>query len=255
MIHQKYLKSIFFSLLVSLTACGPSPTESHAKLIQALQKGSPDAVVALLHEDYRDPLGGAQILKEDLSQWQQHYGRRQVSATELIVSGPAAEKTVMARLDFELVGEPNWKVVGPWQVTLRRRDGFRVYANVLSEIRDIQRLMEHRKNALEANDPTSFGQVLHPRYRDGDLNASQAQQRFESHTQGLALRLRPTHYRVELRGHQAHLDEHYELSIGGQKPLKGVARLTLAKSAGRFRILSGLYPKSPSSEPGNPKHP
>ena len=66
---------------------------------------------------------------------------------------------------------------------------------------------------------------------------------------GAPVRLRVTNYRLELRGPTAHLDEHYVLTVAGQTLPPRIARFTLAPSAGRWRILAGLYPEVGTTSP------
>ena len=111
-----------------------------------------------------------------------------------------------------------------------------------------------RREALEANDPEALRALLHPAYRDGDLDADGALRRISDSLRGVRVRLRPTHYRLEIRGPQAHLDEHYVLTVGTRTLPPAVARLTLERTAGRFRIVAGLFPPGRQLEPGHRSH-
>lgn len=215
-----------------------------SKVAKHFVSGDVDGIGHLVDREYADPLGDRDALLQDLRTLVHESSRRTLVYTDLTTGDDPSKlsATLTGRVDLELVGRPTWKVVGPAQVELARTDGFRVRSGLLSHVRDIRGLMAARRGALEANDATAVRPLLHPGYRDGDLDADEAVQRLQKDLAGVPVRLRVTNYRVELRGPTAHVDEHYVLTVGERTLPPSVARFTLSRSAGRWKIAAGLYP-------------
>lgn len=230
-------------LLLTLAACHPPPDEVAAKVAAALESGATADALALVHADYADPRGDRSTLAKDLADLAQSFGRVRIDLSNLeVVDGATAkESLVIGRLDAELVGAPTWRVVGPVRMTFRRDDGFWVVSGLLPHLRDIRALTEARRAALEANDAEALRPLLHPTYRDGDLDADEALAKLGEDISGAKIRMEVTNYRLEVRGPSAHLDEHYHLEVEGRPIPPQIARFTLAPSAGRWRIRAGLY--------------
>lgn len=213
-------------------------------MVKGFERGDLEPARRAVAPDYADPLGGRDVLLADLEAYVERFGARRVKFSELsTVDDPSAlVATLTGRLDLELVGPPTWKVVGPAQIELERHGDFYVRSGLLSHVRDIERLMARRRAALEANDAEQMRPLLHPRYRDGDLDVDDAIERLAKDLSGVPVRLEVTNYRVELRGPTAHVDEHYVLKVRDRAMPPSVARFTLARTAGRWKIIAGLYP-------------
>lgn len=212
----------------------------------ALTAGDPEAALRHVHADYADPRGDRDRLAADLREMQQAFSRARVDFEDLsAVEGQSArESVVVGRLDAEWVGSETWRVAGPVELYFTKEDGFRAQSGLLTHVRDIRQLMAARRAALEANDATGIGALLHPRYADGDIDAAEAVARLRRDLEGAPIRLRATNYRLEVRGPIAHVDEHYVLTVGDRTLPPAVARFTLEPSVGRWRIRAGLYPET-----------
>ena len=231
-------------LAVLFAGCGPAAEEVALRAVEAAADADVATLGRWVDPGYADPLGGLEVLRRDLADLEARYGRRRIELRELSRHAAASElhTTVVGHLDVELVGQPTWRAVGAMSLELERNAGWRVRAGLLSDLRDIMGLMDARRRALEANDPAALAALLHPRYRDGDLDREEAAQRMARDLEGVRIRLEPTNYRLELRGTTAHLDEHYRLEVAGRALPPTIARFTLGRTAGRWRILAGLYP-------------
>ncbi|MCA9550382.1 MAG: hypothetical protein KC933_10120 [Myxococcales bacterium] len=236
---------------LTLAACSAPPEEVVAELARALEARDSEAALALVHPDYADPRGDRAALAADLRALPEAFSRIRLDYQDLstVEGASAREVTATGTLDAELVGDTTWRVVGPAQLELLRDDGFKVRAGLLPHLRDIRDLMRRRQAALEANDAEALRPLLHPRYRDGDADLQETMARLARDLVGAPVRLRVTNYRLELRGPTAHLDEHYVLTVAGQTLPPRIARFTLAPSAGRWRILAGLYPEVGTTSP------
>ncbi len=214
------------------------------RIVKGIERGDLEPARRAVAPDYADPLGGRDVLLEDLERWTEAFGKRRLTYSELSTADDpsALVATLTGRLDLELVGPPTWKVVGPAQIEFERHGDFFVRSGLLSHVRDIARLMARRRAALEADDAEQLRPLLHPRYRDGDLDADGAVERLARDLSGVPVRLDVTNYRVELRGPTAHVDEHYVLTVQGRAMPPSIARFTLARTAGRWKIIAGLYP-------------
>ncbi len=230
-------------LCLCLVACSASPTEVAEQALDAWE-AHPAALPPLLDPEYRDSLGNGSRLLADLADWDARFAQRTLEVTDLHqgASVNELEKAVLGRFGLKLVGTPSLEASGTLRLAMRRRaEGFRVVDGLLADPRDILALLDARRAALEANDAEALRALLHPRYKDGLLDADEAIQRLSADLKGVALRLEPTRYWVELRGNEAHVDEHYRMRLDGREVPPGVARFTLGKSAGRWRFLGGLY--------------
>lgn len=228
--------------------CGPGPVEVVDRALAAIAAGDARALAPLIAADYTDALGDRDALLRDAADLAQSFGRIELEPSEASVSrgASAVEVAVVGRLDATLVGDVRWQVTGPLYVELRRQDGFQVRSGILADLRDVRGLMDARRRALEANDAQAYARLLHPTYRDGALDLADVKARLARDLAGPRIRLEPSLYRLELRGPRAHLDEHYQLTVGERRLPAAVARMTLERAGGRWRIAAGLYPeKSP----------
>lgn len=228
-----------------LAGCQRTPKEAVEQARAALEARSTTDLLEVLDPEYADTLGTKARLLSDLEDLWRRYPRIHLATEALTVAQGASEldATVVGTLDADFVGQPTWKVRGPVAIELvRRTDGFRIRSGLLTDFRDIERLMAKRRAALEANDAQQVKDLLHPGYRDGDLDGDQAAARLARDLEGKKVRLDATNYRLELRGPRAHVDEHFVLEVNGRPSRPLIGRFTLERSAGRWRISSGLYP-------------
>jgi hypothetical protein len=228
-----------------LSGCGERPEVVVNAAFETLQAQDVAALLTRIDPTYSDPLGDKSVLERDLRQLIEGTGRIKVSASEIsVVEGTTKrDARVIGRLDVELVGEPTWRATGPLELDLRDDGGFHITGGFLSDLRDVQKLAAQRRAALEANDATLYGKLLHPTYRDGDVDREDTEARIARDLSGsVKVRLEPTLYKLEVRGPLAHLDEHYLLSVNDRRLPAAVARFTLRPAAGFWRIAAGLYP-------------
>jgi hypothetical protein len=234
------------ALLAALSiACARAPEEAVEEARAAIVARDEAKLRAVLDPEYADPLGDEETLLADLREIWERYPRIELATSEVKVEQGASElqATVHATLDADFVGTPTWKVRGPIAIELvRRSDGFRIRSNLLTTFRDVSRLMDARRAALEANDAEGVRALLSPNYRDGDLDADGAIARLAKDLAGTKVRLQASNYRLELRGAWAHVDEHFVLVVNDRPTRPLVARFSLATNAGRWRITGGLYP-------------
>ncbi len=237
--------------LAASVACTSPPEQVVKEVYQAIETAELPKIRKHLDPKFTDPLGTQQQLLEDLEGIFRTYPKRSIKLTELheAQKGSKLEVQVTGMLTAEFIAEPTWRVQGPIQVDLVRTDGFRIRSGILSEFRDIQRLAAARREALEANAVEDLRPLLHPGYKDGDLDADQVLERLKRSFQGVKLRLEVSNYRLELRGPLAHLDEHYVLKVNGVPSPPLVGRFTLKRSAGRWRIAAGLTSQGSASRP------
>ncbi len=230
-------------ILVLAAGCTPTPNAEVAALFEAISTGDGAAITQRVHPDYSDPLGDRAQLLADLAGIRERWPRVDVTLTELetIPNPPTVE--VQGKLELVLAGTPGWKYVGALQLELVRATRWQVRSGLLADLRDIHTLMDGRHQALEGNDGARYATLLHPQYADGDIDLIEAKARIATDLEGVAIRHRPSHYRVEVRGPTAHVDERYELAIGDRTLPRSVARLTLRRAAGRWKIQAGLYPQ------------
>ena len=230
---------------LTLVACTDDPRDELEALRRDVEAGRLEAIDALVHAEYSDPMGDRAQLMSDLKQLSREYPRIELRWSELSVVRDAQPGAVdvVGRQDVRLVGDVGWKLTGPLRVEFRPSGRLRVRSGLLDDLRAIRQLMDRRRRALEGNDPEGYGALLHPQYRDGDLDRDDAVKRLQEDLQSVAIRHTPHHYRVDVRGPLAHVDERYAIRAGGRVHPRGVARFTLQRSAGAWRIASGLYPK------------
>ena len=232
--------------IISLAvACGRTPEEAVDQVRAAIESRDEAMLSRAIDPGYADPLGDQAKLVADVRELWERYPRIALAMSELSTSRGASEleATVTGTLDADFVGTPTWKVKGPIAIDLvRRSDGFRIRSNLLTTFRDVSRLADARRAALEANDAKAVRALLHPEYRDGDLDADGAIARLTQDLAGRKVRLSASNYRLELRGPWAHLDEHFVLVVDDRPTRPLVARFSLKTIAGRWRIAGGLYP-------------
>jgi hypothetical protein len=248
---------VLCTLLTS--GCRERATAVVEELGAALQRGELEALERRLSPDYEDPLGGREALLADLDAMLREAGRVEVKLAELAErAGTSRQRTtVVGRLELELAGSPRWSVVAPLAVTLEASDRLRVVSGLLTELRDVRALMARRRAALEANDAAALGALLHPQYRDGDLDRAEASARLARELEGVRLRLYPSLYRLEVREDLAHVDEHYTLDVAETPQPPAVARFTLRRSAGRYLVAAGLFSRreGPGADAADPSAP
>lgn len=238
------------AILAGVCACTPTPLKEVAALCDAIAGNDAQEVDRRIHAEYSDPLGGRARLLADIAAMHARWGRIDVALSETSAAPNPPQVEVVGQLQVLLAGEPGWKLVGPLRLELVRGLRWQVRSGLLADLRDIQHLMAARHEALEGNDSTRYAELLHPGYRDGDLDRDDAVARMQHDLQGVRIRHRPSHYRVEVRGPIAHVDERYTLQIGDRTLPATVARLTLKRSAGRWKIAAGLYAES-ATKPGS----
>lgn len=241
---MRLVRCFWFGALL-LAACQRTPQEAVEQARTAIETRSTSELLEVLDPQYADTLGGKKQLLSDLEDLHDRFPRIRLVMEELTVAKGASEldATVVGTLNADFVGEPTWKVRGPVAIELvRSTDGFRIRSGLLTEFRDVAELMARRRAALEANDADAVRSLLHPRYRDGDLDADQAAARLARDLEGKKVRFEATNYRLELRGPRAHVDEHFVLTVNDRPTRPLIGRFTLERSAGRWRISSGLYP-------------
>ncbi len=235
--------------LATCLACTSPPEQVVKEVYQAIGAADLSGLRKHLDPEYTDPLGDHQRLLGDLEGIFKTYPKRALELSEL-QGAPRESKLevqVTGMLTAEFIAEPTWRVQGPIQVDLVRTDGFRIRSGLLSEFRDIQGLAAARRAALEANAVEDLRPLLHPSYKDGDLDGDQVLERLKPSLEGVKLRLEVSNYRLELRGPVAHLDEHYVLKVNGVPSPPLVGRFTLKRSAGRWRIAAGLSAQGSAS--------
>lgn len=227
-----------------LLACAEPALEVVDRVAQALERRDEGAIRRRVASTYADPLGGEAEAFADLRGIFEHFDQLRIDLEDPHERPRASEleTEVTALLDAELVGRPTWRVIGPVHFELVRQDGWRIRGGLFTELRDAMELAEKRRAALEANDAPALRPLLHPSYKDGDLDADQALARLAHDLEGMKVRLEVTNYRLEIREQEAHLDEHYRMSVNDQPSPPAVARLTLGRNVGRYAIEAGLYP-------------
>jgi hypothetical protein len=239
------------ALILSLCAGCTEPPEAVSQAVAtALNERDFETALRHVHANYADPRGGRDALEQDFHDLRGAFDRMRVRFEDTSTArGAPGQATITGRLDAELVGQTTWRVVGPLQLEMTKDQGFRIESGLLPHFRGIRSLMRRRHDALEANDAEALRPLLHPNYRDGDQDAEQVIQRLSSDLEGVRIRVAVTNYRLEVRGPIAHLDEHYLLTVGARTLPPQIARFTLERSAGRWRIRAGLYPPSPKETP------
>ncbi len=224
--------------------CTRSPQELLDATRQALHTQNLEALEPLIHPRYSDPVGDRARLLRDIKDLYQDFPRLVLRFEEVEILGGSSKSqaTVLGKLNGTFFGSPEWSVLASLRLELERDFGFRIRSGLLQGFRSVRALAEKRRSALEANDAQAMKPLLHPAYRDGDLDADEAVARLAHDIEGVRIRHRPLHYRLEIRGPDAQLDERYELRLNQESPKTQVARLRLKRSAGLWRIQGGLYP-------------
>lgn len=237
-------------ILALLPACSGAcdrPDSIVEEVMAAIGSGDWPALEARVHEGYADPLGGRAVLLEELRALHRDAGPIEVRVSELeILPGatPACPVEVIGKVQAELKSAPSWRFLAPLRIELSRPGKLRVQSGLLDDLRGIRRLFAERREAIEANDAEAYGDLLHPQYRDGDADREQTVERLRRDLAGVPIRLRPLSYWAEVRGLDAHVDERYEITAK-ERTVAAIGRFTLRRSAGQWRILSGLYRSEP----------
>lgn len=239
--------ALAFLCAATFTACAEPPETIARAAHEALVKRDLPAILAHISPDYRDPLGDKAALEHSLRDLFESTGRIEATLSEVsTVPGDTKKKaSVTGRLDVRLIGEPEWQSTGPLDLELLRDGEFQIISGFLTDLRDVRLLMQKRRSALEANDAKLYGALLHPTYRDGDVDRADTQARLEKDlSASTKIRIEPSLYKLELRGPMAHLDEYYRLTVNDAQLPPSVARFTLRPAAGFWRIGAGLYPEA-----------
>lgn len=237
------------ALWATLSAsCGPTPIEVTQAALEAVQDADPVALGRRVASAYADPLGGRTELLADVEAWANEHPVRAISGRAF--EAERGRSRARARVSFELSLElsglgASVRASGPTAVELERDGDFRIRSGLLTEVRDALELMSARRRALEANDVDAYVELLHPGYRDGAFGPERLVEQLREDLPGRIVRLEPLGYLIELREDLVHVDERHRLSIDGALGPVSTARLTLAKSAGRLRIRSGLRQAAP----------
>jgi hypothetical protein len=229
-------------LLGLLSACRPTPAELAERAASALEAGALEDLEPMLHATYTDTLGGrAEALAGFRELFEIFPGRKlrfealELQTGEALVLGGAQHVELNGQHSVKMVAPLQWELDrGLWSLEIR--------SGLLEDLRDIEALLASRRAAMEGNDAEAYGRLLHPEYRDGDLNREQALVRIAEDLSGVVIRFEPVHHQIEVRKDLAHVDERYTLRVGEQAFPRGLARLTLRTSLGRWRIAGGLYP-------------
>jgi hypothetical protein len=225
---------------VLLAGCRPEPLAVVEELRAALERGERAQVERRIHPQYSDPLGGRAELLGALDT----LGPLRIRFDQLeAIRGPSL--LVIGRQELTLEEEPSWTLIGPLRLELAPDGGLEIRSGLLEDLRDIRDLFGRRRAALEANDAVAFAALLHPGYRDGDIDRPAAVARLEHDLAGIPVRLDPLSYWVEVRGLEAHADERYRLTVQERPPQAAIGRFTLRRSNGRWLISGGLYPARP----------
>jgi hypothetical protein len=213
--------------------------------LRAIERGDTKALDVRVADDYADALGGKKELIADVTDLANAFGRMTITVSDLSTTTGASkvEAEVVGRIDFDGAGEIAWRMTGPFDVVLRRDGDFRIHSGLLSDLRDVRGLMDARRRALEANDAEAYARLLHPTYKDGDRDLEDTKAKLRADLSNVRVRLQPSLYKLEVRGPAAHVDEHYVLSVNERALAPSIARLTLQRAGGRWRIASGLYPR------------
>lgn len=229
-------------LCLAHTACRPDPAELAEAARRAVEEEDLGTLGAILHDRYADPMGAKAETLASLRELFERFPRREVQFEALeLLRGEPLTLTGVERV--ELTGHHTVKWVGPFRWELERAGWpLRIRSGFLDALRDVEAVLDARRAALEANDAEAYGRLLHPDYRDGDLDREGALSRIAQDLDGAVIRLEPIHHQAERRQDLVHVDERYTLRLGEQAFPRGLARLTLRASLGRWRIAAGLYP-------------
>ncbi len=237
--------------LLALAACVEDPREDLEALRVAFEAGDADAIGARIHPEYSDALGDGRRLVSELASLFEAHPRRVLRLEEATVVRRPDDPLVVeviGRLELELAGAPEWKLVAPLRVEYRPAGRLRARSGLFTELRDVRALFADRRAALEANDAEAAAALLHAGYRDGAVDRAEAARRLRTDLAGRRIRHTPLHYRVDARGDLVHVDERYRLEVDDQAVGPVLSRLTLRPEAGRWRIAAGLYRGDQSGE-------
>jgi hypothetical protein len=231
-------------IAVLSSACGPTPIDVIGAALSAIERGDQATLSETIGEEYGDALGGRAELIRDVRELREAFPRISARGSELSTTSGASklEAHVVGRIDADLEGEIAWHATGPLDVDLQKHDRFRIESGLLTDLRDVRALMDARRRALEANDAEAYARLLHPTYKDGDRDLEDTRARIRSDLRGVRVRVQPSLYKLEVRGPNAHVDEHYVLTVNDRALPAAVGRFTLVRAGGRWRIASGLYP-------------
>ena len=196
-------------LLVCTSACIESQTASVSHIAEMISSGSIKEIDALIHKNYVDPLGDKAQLLHDLKNIYRSFDSVRLKFSQIKVLSGASfpnSKMIGAHLDTQLIGEYKWAFRGPVLLEVIHQPTHQIRSGLLSNVRDIITLMEKRVDAIESNSEVAYAKTLHPKYRNGDENRTEAQDRIRQALNG-KLRLRPDRYIVDLTRNQAHVTE------------------------------------------------
>lgn len=227
-------------------------------IAELLSSGEMTELDSLIHKSYADPLGDREQLIDDLHDMYRFFDTIKVTFNDikqLSKSPKTNSQKISAQLETQLLGEYTWSFRGPIQLEFVHQPSAQIQSGLLSNVRDIIKLMNARVAAIESNSATAYTNILHPNYRRGDENKKEAQSRLKKTLNG-KLRLRPDRYLVDLDVNQAHLTEwalvsrsqveptvSSSISESNRNSTDGVgimtkSEFTLRKSAGQWLIHS-----------------
>lgn len=237
------LTALPLMLLGIVASCGPRPEEVVREAIASVAKPASDTLERALDPTYIDALGDRSAVLAHVAEWRAAHGQRTVEIRELDVEEGISRATAHAYVDalLEFRGGPaSVRAEGRVRLELVRNGRFRIRGGFLTELRDTLELVRARREALEANDFEGLEALIHPNYGGHPAERESLLEGLRENLKGQVVRMEPRAYRIEVRPQLLHVDEHYRLRVGGRSLRPTVARLTLARSAGRLKILAGL---------------
>src|SRR5262245_44602328 len=118
----------YWVLALLISGCGARPDEVARAAFTALEKNDLPSVLEHIDPKYSDALGDKAQLERDLRDLIQRTGKLSVKPTEIsVVNGETRRSaTVIGRLDFELAGEPTWRMTGPLDLEEHDDGGFKI---------------------------------------------------------------------------------------------------------------------------------
>ncbi|MEL6189473.1 MAG: hypothetical protein AAFU79_33025 [Myxococcota bacterium] len=233
------------ALALPLAACGSSPDVVVGRALKAAVEGDVPRLLRDLDPSYADPLGDrAQVLR-DIEDWRSRFPRRDLRTLAIDVDplpGTRAAVDVLAHLELAFDGGiPTVRAEGPMRLSLQRDGVFRLRSGLLVEVRDVLRLLDNYRAALESQDSATLAALLHPAYRA----RLRRRDEYETHlkavlhpSRGAVVRVEPVRLHVELRRDLVHANVHFRRVTEDSPAQLEVARWTLERSAGRLKISS-----------------
>ena len=103
---------------------------------------------------------------------------------QLSKSPQTNSQKISAQLETQLLGEYTWRFKGTIKLEFVHQPSAQIQSGLLSNVRDIIKLMNARVAAIESNSATAYSNILHPNYRLGDENRKEAQSRLQKALHG-----------------------------------------------------------------------